>query len=157
VSDSSTLHLRTYTLAEGRFMSVWFDPQTYEGLRVVRSRLSVWMDSAGVLAMDGNYYPEICVPDAPLVDAAQAQDLIIGLEIVHRDQSDDPHTFEVTSDSFLGEPEKLILVHELTDAIELRVAWGIPVGPLGDNNPWWIVYVDTMDGENLDVDQLVIF
>jgi hypothetical protein len=155
VSDSSTLDLQSYSLAQRRFIAVWFGPQTYEGLLVLYTQVGVWMDSIGLLSMDGNYYREICIPQSAVVSAAEAGDSIVGLQINYYDSHGAPHTFVVTSESFRGEPYRVVFPRELVGAIELRVAWLIGVGP--SESAWWYVYVDTMDGELLGADQRVHF
>ncbi|HVP57315.1 MAG TPA: hypothetical protein VMU02_04415 [bacterium] len=153
VSDSSSLHLLSYSRDKGVFM-VWFGPQICKGLEVLDTHIGVWVDSVGVVAMDGNYYQGVCVPHVGLVPASQAQDSILGLKITFYPDGG-PDTFVVAGDSFRGVPAREIVVHQLTSAVELRVAWRIPVGP--GESPWWYVYVDTMDGERLGVEQLVDF
>jgi hypothetical protein len=156
VTDSSTLELASYDLSELReSITCRFGPQIYEGLMVLYTHIYATIDSVGTLALDGNYHREICIPESAAVSAAEAQASILGLEIVYYVGVNRSRTFVVTAESFGGEPYKVIFSHELPGAIELRVAWLVPVGPAGQT--WWYVYVDTMDGELIEVEQHVHF
>jgi len=158
VSDTSALSVISHDVIPQRwFMRINFARQVYAGLEVLAHPISVLMDSLGVFWIDGNYYPEISVPAEPVVSATQAQVGILGMDITFEDFGGDPHTFVIGADSFRGEPVERILEHAAGDAIELRVAWRIPVGPAGGEPAWWFVYVDVMDGEMLLIDQLIMF
>ncbi len=151
VSDSSSLHVKSYIISPQRlFLRIRFDPQSYAGLEVVGSGISIHMDSCGALAIDGHHSREIYVPDPPSLSADQAQATILGLEITWFDSSGDPQVYTVTEGSFEGESVRVILPCERETSIQLRVAWRIPVGP---SLPGWYVYVDTMDGQILMVEQ----
>ena len=152
VSDASNLHVRSYLISpQRRFLRIVFEPQCYAGLEVVGSTVSVHMDSLGALAINGCHYRQIYIPDPPLVSAAQAQAAIIGLQITWYDSDGNSQIYAVTGDSFQGEPARVVLPHELETSIQLRVAWQIPVGT---DILSWFVYVDTMDGQLLKVEQL---
>jgi hypothetical protein len=154
VLDSSALHLDNYVRDKGVFI-VWFSPQIYKGLLVLGTYIGIWVDSIGVVAMDGNYYPEICVPESALVSAPAAQDSILGLNLVLQLDSSRRDTVTVAADSFRGDPHRVVFPRELANAIELTVAWLIPVGLT--ESPWWYVYVDTMTGKIVGVQQLIVF
>jgi len=160
VADTAAIDVKDHVLHApgGRraWLTCWFGAQLYEGLTVKGSRLSVTIDSVGALDMDGAYFPAICIPEEPLVSSSQAQDNIVGLEIEYWVPGA-RHTYVVEEGSLLGEPDKLVLVHEIPGAIELRVVWRIPVWFHPLLGPWWYVYVDTMSGDDLEVEQLVRF
>lgn len=112
---------------------------------------SIQMDSCGALAIDGNHYRQIYIPDPPLLSASQAQAAVLGLQINWGDSSGNIQTYTVTGDSFQGDPTRVVLPHEVGTSIQLRVAWQVPVGT---DILSWFVYVDTMDGQLLKVEQL---
>jgi len=149
VADPCWLSEISHFYLDDTYVQIDFASQAYAGLEVVGSFISVLMDSLGVFSINGHYFPYILVPPEPLVAAAEAQESILRLTITYSDWHGDLHTFVIAADSFLADPTKAVLRHQEGDAIELRVAWRVPVGPAGEPHAWWDVYVDTMDGEML--------
>lgn len=83
-----------------------------------------------------------------------AQARVVGQRIIWHDLAGRPVEFVVTQEN-LGEPDKVVLLFENQDAIELRVAWRIPViGFLP--SPAWYLFVDTTTNELLSTVQLFL-
>lgn len=151
ICDESSLAVSSYTLFKG-VLRLYFAPQVYEGLEVVHTSVGVKVDADGMRSIDGNHYPEICVPPRPILPPIQAQESIIGLGIRWYDFGGHPQVHTVSEEDLSDPPTKVVLPHERNGAIQLRVAWRIPVEMSGMQA--WYVYVDTMDRALLWVEQL---
>ena len=144
------LQIRDYTCGPTSHPSldIRFEDQVYKGLEVLGTEIIVHMDQSGVRAIDGHHYPEILVP-YPLVPPKAAQQSIVGMKITWYDIGGRPRDYFVREDSFAGDPYRVVFPYHVENQIELRVPWAIPIGG-------WIVYVDSMTGEQIGVRQLFI-
>ncbi|HET9234729.1 MAG TPA: hypothetical protein VFP10_11370, partial [Candidatus Eisenbacteria bacterium] len=61
------------------------------------------------------------------------------------------YDYIVKENSFVGDPLRVIYPHKIGDRVELRVTWSINVIHT------WMVYVDTMTGEQVAVRDLIIY
>lgn len=151
VSDLSELGAAYHSLYAGRLL-IRFGRQYFEDWEVIGSSINVHMDSLGVRSIHGNHYPDICVPKQPIVSAIQAQESIIGLEIIWYDFGGNPRVYTVTEEDLQRQPTKVVMPYKCGVSIELRAAWRIPVGlPYSIS---WYVYVDMMDRTLLWIEQL---
>ncbi|MGI9174785.1 MAG: hypothetical protein ACR2GR_05660 [Rhodothermales bacterium] len=156
VSDPSELVVKR--TPGGRVIK--FENQRYQGLEVEYTQILFdpnWRDSQGrSVAVGGNWYPEIYIPDREAISPEEAQQRLIGTEL---DYGWGALVLTVSAASFPehARVDKLILPVSFEDRIELRVAWKVEVYPNApDRGPDFSVYVDTMTGEQLQVDQLII-
>ena len=140
-----------------------FENQRYQGLEVEFTEIIIdpsWRGNPGrLVAVGGNWYPHIYVPDREAISPEEAQRRLIGTELDYGS----PYGESILTVSEASFPEharveKLIYPLHLEDRIELRVAWKVEVYPnSGDRGPDFFVYVDTMTGEQLWVDHLIVF
>jgi hypothetical protein len=151
VSDPSALVATSRILYRGE-LRVYFGRQIFDGREVVGTEIRVHVDSLGVRSIDGHHYPEICIPEPPIVSGVQAQESLIGLDIVWYDFAGLPRAYEVTEEALVEAPTRVVLPHERGGSVQLRVAWRVRVGRPHDLA--WYAYVDTMDRALLGLEQL---
>ena len=140
-----------------------FENQRYQGLEVKYTQILFdpnWRDSQGrSIAVGGNWYPEIYVPDHEAISPEEAQRRLIGTKLDYRSPWE-KWILTVSEASFPDQAsvDKLILPVTTEDRIELHVAWKVEVYPDDpDRGPDFLVYVDTMTGEQLRVTNLIDF
>ena len=159
VSDPSELVVKQPS--GGRVIK--FENQRYQGLEVEDTQILVdpnWRDSQGrSVAVGGNWYPEIYVPDREAISPEEAQQRLIGTELDYGSPWGE-WILTVSAASFPehARVDKLILPVTTEDRIELRVVWKVEVYPDDpDRGPDFLVYVDTMTGEQLHVSHNIVF
>ncbi len=135
--------------------SVAFDNQTYQGLEVKSTRTEAMLDAEKVFGIEGHWYSEIAVPSHDAVNESDAAKSLVGTELVWHGYGGEPNIYTVTSESFMGTVEKLIIPVKRENTIELRVTWRIGIRFLGDS-PSWYIYVDTTTGETVGTEQLFV-
>lgn len=136
----------------GKEWKVSFKDQVYEGKTVHDTGIFVWLTADGVYRIGGHWYQDIVFPDDP-ISRSEALDAALGYEIVYSDWTG-RDTITVSEDNRPppDEVEMSILPHEVDDTVELRVVWQFTVA-----DSFFRLYVDGVEGEVLDHQQLVIF
>jgi hypothetical protein len=129
------------------FLNIRYANQVYDGLEVLRTDLLVHMGQGGMLEMTGHHFANIFIP-YPVVKPSQAQKSLIGMNITWYGLGSDRHEYVVDEGSFDGDPHRVVLPHVVGDRIELRVAWAVSIAHAS-----WFVYVDSITGEELEVEQ----
>jgi len=151
VLHAEELRVRRYTCEDSLYfpgIHIRFEDQLWDGMEVFGTDMIVHMNDDGVWSIYGHHYPEISVP-APVVSAAAAETSIVGMRLTFYGW-DGLHEYYVEEDWFVGEPFRVIYPYMVGDRIELRVTWSINVAD------FWMVYVDSVTGEQIAVRPLVI-
>jgi hypothetical protein len=145
VRDTSELILDKVlsTLTAYRFD---FDRQRAGTIEILGSEIYVFADSVGVLAIHGNHFPSVYVPSQPRVSSRAAQESILGLDITWFDVGGNPRVFTVSWKDLDLPPFQVVLPHLVGENLELRLAWSVPM-----RSGLWMIYVDTMTGEQLGI------
>ena len=159
IADSSALVVRQ--TPDRR--PIKFENQRYQGLEVEYTEIIIdpnWRNGQGrSVAVGGNWYSDIYVPNQEAISPEKAQRRLIGTKLDYRSPWE-KWILTVSAASFPehARVEKLILPVTTEDRIELHVAWKVEVYPDDpDRSPHFLVYVDTMTGEQLRVTNLIDF
>lgn len=137
-----------------RGWSIHFNNQVYKQLEVLNTSIQVGLHSEGVYWIEGHWYPEITIPDCDSVSCNKAKEMIVGTEITWYGYGGDPNVFTVEEISITDSEEKVVLPFRTSDCIELRVAWRLGIDYLSGDRPSWYIYVDTITGEIIWIEQL---
>lgn len=164
VSDTSSLLFASKLSIPGLggkilALSLSFKSQIYQGLQVqfANAEIRLILDTVGILAIRGNHYPDIYVPN-PVFLPHQAQRMLVGHVLIWYDFGGAPREYRLTEESFcedtsiadsLLEPVKVILPYKTERGIELRIAWRVNVGCDEFSFTAWWMYVDIVTGELL--------
>ena len=149
VRHSNELQIRTSTCADFGYyprMVIRFKNQIWNGLEVFGTEILAHRNDEGILLLRGHHYPQIFVLP-PSVSREAAKTSIVGKTLTTGYPIS--HDYIVKEDSFVEEPFRVIYPYKIGDRIELRVTWSINVINL------WMVYVDTITGEQIAVRDLV--
>jgi len=128
-----------------------FGAQRYHGMEVRNTGITVSLYGDGVFNIDGFWYDDFYIPPEEAVDRDMAACMVTGKEIEWSGIGGEPHLFTVTGKSVGNDIQKVISPLLLEDAIELRIAWKIPI--LFDSFTGWHIYMDVMTGEILETVQ----
>lgn len=151
VRHSNELQLRSSKCADFGYyprIVMRFEGQTWNGLEVLGTEMLVHMHDDGMMYLAGHHYPQIFVPP-PSVSSQAAKASIVGMKVTFYDW-DGLHEYYIQEDWFVGEPFRVVYPYQVGDRIELRVTWSINVANT------WMVYVDSVTGEEIAVRPLVI-
>ena len=129
-------------------ISLRFENQIWQGLEVFGTGMRVHMNDDGVVYLAGHHYPQIFVP-LPSVSSEAAKASIVGMKVTFYGW-DGLHEYYIEQDWFRGDPFRVVYPYQVGDRIELRVTWSINVAD------FWMVYVDSVTGEEIAVRTLVI-
>ncbi len=134
---------------------VRFGTQEYGGLEVQFTSIDVYLDADKVVAVEGQWYPDIVVPTKDKVSWTRAANSLAGYQLEWAGYGGEPHTFTIEDRTISSQREKVILPVEEEEYIEVRVAWRIGIRFSGD---WlgWQILVDTTTGEIIQVWQLFV-
>jgi len=125
---------------------VRYNEQVYEGLKVLKTKIEVFLDANGVYRIDNHFYKDIMIPDRDMYSDSEARVLLIGKEIEFYCWS--LLTYTVTTSSFSDKSSQKVIVPVQTDTqIEFRVTWEIFVGV--EDGFGWYIYIDTTTGEEV--------
>lgn len=151
-TDSSKLQVRTistmHNLQYQQFFVKYPDslppawkltsmPQYYKGYEVRGTSLNFVFTNEGLIALSGQWYHEIFLPDSMLYNEEAAKQSIIGKTLTHGSKK-----FVPSASSYWYNPKLVILPLRLNKTIELRFCWAL----YPDS---WEVLVDTQTGEKL--------
>ena len=151
VLHGDDLQVRMYScrdLNNYPMLTLRFQNQVWNGMEVLGTQVMTHMNDAGVWSIIGHHYPDIYVPE-PSVSIEAGKASLVGL-VIHGFSYGGGYDYTVTEDSFVGEPSRIIYPYTIGTRIELHVAWNIQVAH-------WNVYVDTMTGERLAVDDQLVY
>jgi hypothetical protein len=151
VLHADELRLITSTCRDSLYsprISMRFDNQLWQGLEVLGTYMRVHMNDDGIVYLAGHHYPQIFVPP-PTVSSQKAEESLVGKTLTTGYPIS--HDYIVKSDSFVGEPFRVVYPYKVGDRIELRVAWSINVIHV------WRIYVDSVTGEEIAVEDLIIY
>ncbi|HYV50357.1 MAG TPA: hypothetical protein VE910_00520, partial [Dongiaceae bacterium] len=123
-----------------------FEDQTWQGLEVFGTEIIAHRNDEGLVYLSGHHYPQIFVPP-PEVTSQTAEESLVGKTLT---AGWPPYDYVVKEDSFVGEPFRVVYPYKVEDRIELRITWSIDVIHT------WRVYVDSVTGEEIAVELLVI-
>lgn len=125
-----------------------FKNQTYKGLEVKNTKVSVFLDAEKVYRVYGHWYNDIVVPSDDRLDYEAARDTLVGKELTYNDGSG-TKTYVVTKDSFGDYENKVIMPYKTERGLEMRVCLVVSSGE------WWHLYVDSTTGEFIHKELLV--
>jgi hypothetical protein len=151
VLHAEELRVRRYTCRDSLYfpsIHIRFENQLWDGLEVLGTDMLVHMNDAGVWSMYGHHYPVIFVP-TPGVSSEAAEDSLVGKTLTTGWPTS--YDYIVKEDSFVGDPLRVVYPYIIENRIELRVTWSINVVNT------WMVYVDTITGEQIAVSDLVYY
>jgi hypothetical protein len=130
-----------------------FSNQYYDGYEVLNTDFFVFLDNNGVFMIGGNWYPKIIIPHNDNYDLKKAKESLYGHKISFRCWNQIEIT--VNQSNIKQEARKVIIPRKMDDRIELRVTWEIYITD-SNNNSMWAIYVDSMTGEIISENQLII-
>jgi len=130
-----------------------FSNQLYAGYEVLNTDLFVFLDNNGVFMIGGNWYPKINIPHNDNYDFKKAKESLYGHKISFICWSKIEIT--VNQSNIKQEARKVIIPLKMDDRIELRVTWEIYITD-SNNNSMWTIYVDSMTGEIIRENPLII-
>ncbi|MBA7604682.1 MAG: hypothetical protein GH143_06630 [Calditrichaeota bacterium] len=133
-----------------------FADQVYQGLEVYNTLFYLWMDTEKVYRISGHWYPEIYIPEIDQISPEKTRECLIGTEIVWLSLTGDRQVYTVTSESFVGDAEKIIVSVRDEDSVELRVTCRFGIEYFLSGFPSWYIYVDTSTGETIQTVQLFV-
>jgi len=148
VRHREDLQVRTSKCYEGTYsprITLRFENQTWKGLEVFGTEIIAHRNNEGLVHLSGHHYPQIFVPPAE-VSIQTAEESLVGKTLTLWPS----YEYIVKEDSFVGEPFRVVYPYKVGDRIELRVTWSIDVVDL------WRVYVDSVTGEEIAVEPLVV-
>ena len=124
--------------------------QLYTGIEVLNTTIVVWVDTLGIILIDGHHYPYVHFPE-PNISLIESRELVVGLEIEWAGFDGSPNIYTVTDESFclMDDPRIVVVPLESVNGMEMRVAWQIGVGCDDPESGFaaWDVYVDVVTEE----------
>ena len=153
VYDSTLLEIQEATNSHGvSWLSDWvvsFKNQKYKNLEVLNTGILVLLGE-DVKQISGHHYKDIYIPKEEIISRRLAIKILTGYVIEY--QCWGPMSFEIPENSLeLNEIRKVVFPIVKEDYIEFRIAWGVPVYYLTDNQSSWVIYIDVITGEILEV------
>ena len=144
------------TICEGNINSVplqWkftFQPQIVNGIQVMDTQILVYLDINGVNRIWGNWYP---VTDPGFVDfgSVAAMDKVIGMKVRYANSKNQIFEQAITEKHLSGEPELKFVAIEVDEGLEIHKAWVIKLLQDDTEEVRWNIFINTVNGEILDV------
>lgn len=132
---------------------ITFKNQKYKSLEVINTRIMVVLCDNMQYVM-GHHYKDIYIPEKDIVDIDSAKNSLIGYKLNY--ECNHTQTLEIT-DSVLvsNHVDKVIYPLKMSNCIEFRVAWQVPIGECEECAGWYI-YVDVIFGNILYIYQTFI-
>jgi len=161
VKDTTGLAIgRIFMMTPNRDNTHWridYLQQQYNGHKILDTEIVLWAHGNGVYRINGHWYTDIFIPENVEVQEAEAQESLIGTEIIWYDAAGREQVFTVTEETLIDEtPQKVIVPLQVEDNIELRITWEIGVRFSFQNYPSWYLYVDVISGELIRIVQLFV-
>lgn len=129
-----------------------FKNQIYKGYEILNTELVVFLDNDGVFIIGGNWYSDIVIPKEDRYNLETVKENLSGRKIHFSCWENFELT--ITQNMIKQESRKVIYPMKMEDRLELRVAWEIYI--LGSQqNPMWVIYIDSTTGEVLLEYQLI--
>jgi hypothetical protein len=147
-----TSKIRLRDINKGKHWLVELTNQKCNGLEVLYSSIAAYIYCGRVYCIYNSWYPDAYVPDADIINPNDAKGRIIGYKIKIIGALQYNAVYPVDEKSIGEISKKVIFPYKTDNAIELRVAWQIPI-----HDSWWYVYMDTTTGEILGTDQLIVY
>lgn len=130
-----------------------FRAQTYNGLPMEgdAAPLRVFAHARGVSRIGGHWFPTIEVPLEPTISEAFIKNKLNGRIFTYGDYAGKPRNYRIEQKDLSNVAHKVVFVKKSPQGLEFRLAWKMPVGQ--KSIPSWIVYVDAITGEELEIVQ----
>jgi hypothetical protein len=142
-------------LGDEMWWRIELNSQEYNNLEVLNFPIYVYLFGDKVYCILNSWIPNAFIPLEDKVDQSEAKVKLIGQQIQIMGLFPYGSYFTV-NDSSIGEiSRKVIVPFETENALEIRVAWEVPIkyyGLIG-----WYIYVDSTTGEILKTTQEIIF
>lgn len=132
-------------------LKIEFQGQTYNGLPVEgdTERLAVFANVKGIARIDGYGFLKIKAPLEPKISENSAKNKLVGRIFTFSDKGGRPRDVKVEQEDLDKDAHKVIFVKKrYHQGLELRLAWKITV-----KSGRWLVYIDALTGEELEVVQ----
>jgi len=154
VSDTSMLIVSEATNHHGcDLFNDWivlFKNQVYDDIEVLNTDIMVLITD-NIVQIDGHHYSEIVIPEKNLISSEDAEESVIGAELLYYGWADLDTFFVIEDvihvDNASEEASIKIITFEQSDSLELRVCWRIPIFGFGGIYPNFYVFVDILSGE----------
>jgi hypothetical protein len=130
------------------FPNAWkitFQMQYMEGMEIRGTTVTMVIDTANVIAFDGNWYSKINIPDSDKISEKEAQELLFNKKLTYRNI-----TFTPNSETLWRQSKKIIVPVNRSGQVEIHVCWALFTGS-------WEIIIDTQTGEQLSAIELSSF
>jgi len=155
VSDASLLAVKRTRKVHDDNWEIHFKNQVYGDIEVIETEIGLRLHEWVYMIWGGHFFRDIIVPSQFLIDEEVAKDSLIGYEIIWYDFGGQQQVYVISSNSFCqAQSDTVIVPLEKDEALELRVAWQVPIA--NAISPLWYVYVDVMTGDIIKVVQLFV-
>jgi hypothetical protein len=153
VESASALSVKNARpLRDSLIWRVSFRDQVYEGKRVRKTGILLWLTADGVFRIDQHWYRGIVSPEDP-ISREEALEQAVGHKINYSDWTGS-QTLRVSKEN-LPPPDSVemsVLPHRVEDELQLRVVWEFELA-----DSFFRLYVDGARGSVVESDQLVVF
>lgn len=159
VTDTSQLELieslplEGCTICEGpRFNNVvigWkftFGNQWRDGIEVLNSTITVFLDANGVNRIWGNWYPDFQTPEFINVGYNQAKERVKGMQLDLKPVTGQDSVLTVGQAHMQLQPQLKYLATGTERGLELRKIWNVQILTAGDAGVGWEALIDVYDG-----------
>ncbi len=123
-----------------------FMPQTYDGVEVNGSKITVFVDSIGVNRIWGNWFPEFEVPGLINIGYLEAQNMLVGWEINMEPYTGADSIFVVEQKHLQEQPEFEFYPFVNEGVLELRKTWRVNIRFEDNTFEGWNANIDVIDG-----------
>ena len=133
--------ISTYTVNNDICWSLQSSTQIFTSTEVIGSFICFLIMNREVIICNGNWYPNIYIPQNININKEQAKNLLVGRVLGYNDPSGYPYYMTISSDIMNSASTKSAIVPiNKGQSIELRVTWEIYILS-------HMVYIDAMTGE----------
>lgn len=123
-----------------------FESQEVNGIKVLDTRIVVYMDANGVNRIWGNWY-EVTDPGFVEYGSNHAKEVVTGLKLRYANEQN--HIFEqvVTLQHLKKEPELVFSPIEVEKGLEIHKVWEVEIVQQNSGIVTWKVYISTINGK----------
>ncbi len=123
-----------------------FMPQSYDGVEVNNSKITVFVDSIGVNRIWGNWFPEFEVPGLINIGYLEAQNMLLDWEINMEPYTGVDSIFTVQPKHLQEQPEFEFYPFVKEGVLELRKTWRVNIQFDDNTFEGWYANIDVIDG-----------
>lgn len=119
--------------------TILFDIQKIDGIEVRGTIMKMLINTVDVVAIDGNWFSDVYIPEIDYVDLDAAKKSLIGEKLTYS-----TYTITPNDDTYWYSTDKIILPITRSNKIEMRVGWALCTSN-------WEIVVDSQTGETLSI------